>query len=146
MFGVTSGLGSSACICGHCGGIFISKRREWADMNVFRRLWYIVVSLIYISFVAGLGAYAISELFEACTRQSITEADFFVIVLLLAVLLGGFQCVRVLWSRQRSEAREPSQVVASFWSVHTNFALLCVLGLLGLQAIAGLVHFLVAVH
>jgi len=143
MFGVTSGLGSSTCICGHCRGTFLSRRREWADMGLFQKCWYVIVSLVYILFIAGLGAYAVSELFEACTRQSRTEADFIASVLVIGVLVGAFQYVRVIWSQRRSEERVPSLVVASFWSVHTNFALLCVLGLLSLHLVAGLVHLFV---
>jgi len=113
-------------------------------MTILGKFWYWIISFIYILFLAGLGAYAVNELIHACMpKLDTSDTLFLAIVISIAVFFFTFQYFRIIWSRQRTDGSEKSQLVASFWSVHTNFSLLCVLGLFCIQTLAMFIHFVV---
>lgn len=51
--GITSGLGPPYRLCGRCGSGIQTDRMEWDETNTWGKLWYVVISIIYV----GLGSF-----------------------------------------------------------------------------------------
>ena len=63
-FGSNSGLGPAFIQCSHCDEAFETDRSEWTDKTLAGKVWYIVISHIYVIFGAFFGAISLRGAFH----------------------------------------------------------------------------------
>jgi len=121
MYGLSTGLGPPTILCGGCGQLIKTKRREVAQMGPFRLLWLLLSSALFV-----LGAGLMGGLFMAITRSfwkpgpwpdKIDFTYYFWDGLLWGALMVALQVYRVIRSLLRS-ADEP--FVGSYWNLQLD--------------------------
>jgi hypothetical protein len=86
-----------------------SGRLEWADMNLKRKVWYIIVSLLYTAVIGGVGGVSIAGAVHFLRNGPWkAEGPFGTLeqgigTLTCAPFISVCQTVRVFRSRQRSK-------------------------------------------
>src|SRR5690348_11486184 len=64
MFGLYSGLGPSVIECSFCGKEIDTGRLEWADMSAFTRVYFMVISLLYVGMFALIGGNLLDDVYQ----------------------------------------------------------------------------------
>lgn len=105
----SSGLGPSKLTCDVTGNAIQLDRREWSDMGLFRRFWYVVISIIYSAIFSAWASFLVGglilfldqrpgsdEVFRARRMLGVAIALFFLFIGL------GVQFIRVRRSLRRA--------------------------------------------
>jgi hypothetical protein len=111
--GIHSGLGSPVLACWWCGGTYRTNRSEWQDREAPGKLWYLLISLVYVAVGGLLGgitlagaAHVAQHPGEAKFRLGEHLIAFSAGFLLWAMLLTLFQLYRIYASVRRGNSRK----------------------------------------
>ena len=142
-FGVCTWLGPRTFLCPRCKTPYDSRRLEWAEMTLKRRIWYVGVSILYTSMIGFIGGLSIAGGVHFLQRGPWKrEVPFGSIeqgigTIVCMFLIASVQIGRVFRSLQRTRSsdattpREPCQ--PAFWLGPQGLALslIFVPGMLG---------------
>jgi hypothetical protein len=115
LIGLSTLLGPSLLQCRKCARLIVSHRREWRDRSMSGRVWYVLISVVYVlvcavlAFLATLCACAIMRT-PALWVSALAAA-------LWAMVILGVQVLRVVRSLRRTRLVERPAVRATFWSL-----------------------------
>ncbi len=134
FFGLNSLLGSPMTVCRWCRSEVTSGRTEWPHMPILQRLWFFLVSSLYVGIVGFLGGYNVviaNVLFFKLPFDWDRHPDFlsppFVTGFAawggLTLLLQGY---RLFASIHRSNVL-PSEPSRGFWNLQTWVQAKCLL-------------------
>jgi hypothetical protein len=148
MLGLKSGLGPAVVQCAVCKQNFNSGRQEWAQMSMFRRIGYVIYSVVAAGFIGAIGALCIGGSGQIWTKglahmqEGTSGGRFFAAGAILgvtAVIL--LQIARVIWSVDRTSSMStPVPMKFHFLSVHCNSQVLMLLiffSIIGLSFLGG---------
>jgi hypothetical protein len=133
----TTGLGPNVIVCPKCGTEMQTPFREWGQMNLRWRIWYVVLSVVHATVIGLMCALPIVSVYARIYPAGETEqstvvamsAGFFALCILLA------QTARVLRSLERGADVPETKMKAGLWNWETNFQFFGML--LILLAVAG---------
>jgi len=114
--GVSCLLGPPLLECRRCRGVFLSNRREWADLGAAGRAWFAGASAAYVAAAAGLAfGLTVSAFFivRASAPWWVTAAH----AAFWAAAVVGVQGFRLFRSLRRTAAVERRPVRPSFWGL-----------------------------
>lgn len=125
---VHSGLGPSWLACRKCGGAYRSRRLEWAEFNGWGRARYVLLSVVYVLFLAYLGSVSGGTAYQFIRRG---RFEFQVSDVLPGVLTGAatwaaftaaiqLRRVRRSIARTRQVNRQPFR--PTWWDLDTGLA------------------------
>src|SRR5262245_61553647 len=129
--GANSGLGSSRYRCRSCNTRFQSTRSEWLEMGIGGKLWYCLISTLYVVFIGAIGGMFLRDVL---VRLSIIDAATASRSLLgpisigVGIAIAGLQCSRLVLSIRRSKGLDRADLRAGFLSWQTNLQGLVVIG------------------
>jgi hypothetical protein len=125
--GIHSGLGAPRLACWWCGTVYSTGRSEWRDRPASGKLWYLVLSLVYVAIGALLGGIALAG--ASHRWQHLGESRFTLGANSIALVVGAglwgtvialFQLYRIYASTRRSDSPPQTPGRASPWSFQTN--------------------------
>jgi hypothetical protein len=119
---VYSGLGPALLQCPACAAVFPGNRKEWAQLGVWGRLWFVLYSLAGIAVGSAAVGFTSGFAFTAARtgETSVREAPPFIVVPTIAfwaVLLTALQAYRLVSSVRRVGPDGPRPYRAAFWSL-----------------------------
>lgn len=121
LYGLSSGLGPPTILCGGCGQLIKTKRREVAQMGPLRLLWLLLSSALFVLGIGILGglSMAITRSFWIPGRwpDKIDFSDFSQDGLFWGALMVALQIYRVIRSLLRS-ADKP--FAGSYWNLQLD--------------------------
>ena len=136
FFGRT-GLGPAQYICRKCGQPFASRRQEWPQWGGGRRIWYVILSLVYAGVVGFLLMMASAIALSALDlSDSVTKTYSRAALFAGAAAVVLLQIFRIRVSIRRAAA-PPLPLRPGFFGLVANLQLQILLGWLVIFA-AGL--------
>lgn len=142
LFWVSTLLGPSQINCPKCGGELQLGRSEWADMTLNGRIWFLLVSAIYVLMVGVLTGNFVDQIWQLWSMDARivnmrTESPIFQ----TAAYLGGLavipvQLYRIIASYRRSSAPQKLTMSEFLFGLQWNLQAKCLLLLLLVWGIA----------
>jgi hypothetical protein len=118
---VTSGLGPNFVVCSSCNTRMGTTTKEWPQMPVKDKIWYLILSVVYglvLGFMTSIAVAMVAEKLFART-VSLEQAWLWVLPPVVLVVFG-IQMLRIMRSLERAEDQQGSVETISFWSWETN--------------------------
>jgi hypothetical protein len=139
---VTSGLGPNTLICSSCDTKLKTNNKEWVQMSMPEKLWYIVLSIFYGVTIGFMSSITIGIAFEKIFARTLsTEQTGLIIVAPITFIILLIQTLRVLISIERMEDNKESEKTVSFWDWETNLQVYG--GLWIILAVLGMIPFFI---
>jgi hypothetical protein len=118
---VTSGLGPNYIICSSCNTKMKTNYKEWSQMSLSEKLWYIALSISYGLILGFMSSITIGVAVEKILVRTLsTEQVGLFVVGLITLIVLVIQTLRVLISIERMEDKKESEKSVNFWDWETN--------------------------
>jgi cytochrome c biogenesis protein CcdA len=138
---VTSGLGPNFIICSSCNTKMQTNYKEWHQMSLAEKLWYLVLSIIYGFILGFISSITIGMAFEKMLAQTLS-ADLaeLIIIASITLIVLVIQILRIFISIERIEDNKGSEKSVNFWDWETNLQIYGILWII--LTIFGVIPFL----
>ncbi len=118
---VNSGLGPNFIICSYCNTKIMTNNKEWKQMSLAEKLWYVALSIFYGILLGFMSSIVIGLAFEKIFTRSFTnEMAGLLVVAPIALIIFLIQIIRIQTSLERSESNNGSEKIVNFWNWETN--------------------------
>lgn len=118
---VTSGLGPNFIICSSCNTKIMTNTKEWRQMSLTEKAWYIILSIFYGVIIGFMSLISIGVMAEKILGHALSTGTlelFVVAPITLIVFL--IQMIRIKASLERTESNKGSEKIVNFWDWETN--------------------------
>ncbi len=142
LFAISSLLGPSQISCLKCQGEIQLGRSEWADMTLNGRIWFLIVTVIYVLMVGVLTGNFVDQIWQLWSLdERIVNMRTGSPIFQTAAWLGGLavipvQIYRILASRRRSGTVQKLTLSEFYFGLQWNLQAKCLLLLLVVWGIA----------
>lgn len=118
---VTSGLGPNFVICSSCNTKMMTNNKEWQQMSLAEKLWYVVLSAFYGVIIGFMSSITIGVVIEKMLARTLsTETASLLVVAPITLIIFLIQMIRIQTSLARTESNSGSEKIISFWDWETN--------------------------
>jgi hypothetical protein len=114
---VNSGLGPNYIICSSCKARNPTGNKEWVQMSLFGKIWYLILSIAYGLMIGLLTSSFINV---AVKRLFNFDLPMEMIILICTILIFGIQLFRIILSLDRTEKSMETEKEVGYWNWETN--------------------------